>query len=162
VRLSAEVQHAFALDGTSSAYNAAIFDAKWAAAAPLAGVLSAHAHAFTGSMPVVFEERLGGLDGSRTIPGSGLVAADRYASLSLEYQVPIVTLSPGTATGVFFGEVGRYARNDEAGVTYGGPGVGFRFFLNRVALPAVGVDAGYEVVSMRVAFSIAVGYRPLR
>jgi len=99
---------------------------------------------------------------SRTLPGSGLVGADRYASLSTAYQVPFLTVAPGTATGVVFGEVGRYARNAEPAVTYGGPGVGLRFYLKRVAIPAVGVDVGYEVGSSRVSFSIAVGYRPLR
>lgn len=162
LRLSAEVQHAFPLDRASPAYNDAIFDAKWARPAPLAGFLDARAHAFVGAMPIAFEERLGGLDGSRTVPGSGLTAADRYASVALAYQVPLLTLTPGTATGQVFGEVGRYARNAEPAVTYGGPGVGFRFYLKRVAIPAVGLDLGYEVASRRVSLSIAVGYRPLR
>jgi hypothetical protein len=162
LRLSAEVQHAFPLDRASPAYNDAIFDARWARPAPLGGFLDAHAHAFVGVMPIAFEERLGGLDGSRTLPGSGLVAADRYASLALAYQVPLLTFAPGTATGQVFGEVGRYARNAESAVTYGGPGVGLRFYLKRVAIPALGMDVGYEVASKRVSFSLAVGYRPLR
>lgn len=162
LRLSAEVQHAFPLGLGSPGYDDAIFDAKWARPGPLRGFLDVRAHAFVGSMPVVFEERLGGLDGSRTLPGSGLVAADRYASLALAYQVPFLTLGLGTATGVVFGEVGRYARNAEPAVTYGGPGAGLRFYLKRVAIPAFGVDAGYEVGSRRVSFSIAVGYRPMR
>ncbi len=162
LRLSAEVQHAFPLDRASPAYNDAIFDAKWARPAPLGGFADAHAHAFVGALPVVFEERLGGLDGSRTLPGSGLVAADRYGSLSLAYQVPFLAVAPGTATAVIFGEAGRYARNAEPAVDYGGPGVGLRFYVKRVAIPAVGVDAGYEVGSKRVAVSISVGYRPMR
>lgn len=162
LRLSAEAQHSFPLDRGSPEYNDAIFDAKWAWPAPLGGFLEVRAHAFVGAMPVVFEERLGGLDGSRTLPGSGLVAADRYASLSPAYQVPLLTLAPGTVTGVVFGELGRYARNAEPAVTYGGPGLGLRFYLKQVAIPAVGVDVGYEVGSRRIAFSIAVGYRPVR
>jgi len=58
--------------------------------------------------------------------------------------------------------VGRYARNDDPAVTYGGPGVELRFYLKRVAIPAVGVDAGYEVGSKKVRFTLAVGYRPTR
>ncbi len=162
LRLSAEVQHSFPLDRGSPTYDDAIFDAKLARPAPLGGFLDARAHAFVGSMPIVFEERLGGLDGSRTLPGSGLVAADRYASLSLAYQVPFLMLEPATASGVVFGEVGRYARNAEPAVTYGGPGVGLRVYLKRVAMPAVGADVGYEVASSRISFSISVGYRPMR
>ena len=162
LRLSAEVQHAFALGNRSSAYDAAILDAKLARPAPLGGFLDTRAHAFFGSMPVVFEERLGGLEGSRTLPGNGLVAADRYASLSLAWQVPVLTFSAATASALVFGEVGRYARNAEPATTYGGPGAGLRLYLKRVAIPAVGLDLGYEVGSKRIAFSIAVGYRPTR
>ncbi len=162
LRLSVEVQHAFPLDHGSSTYNDAIFDVKWTRPAPLHGFFDARTHAFVGSLPVVFEERLGGIDGSRTIPGSGLVGADRYASLALAYQVPFARGSLGTAAVQVFGELGRYARNEEPAVTYGGPGTGLRFYLREVALPAVGVDIGYEAGSRRVAFSVAVGYRPLR
>jgi hypothetical protein len=31
-----------------------------------------------------------------------------------------------------------------------------------VAIPAMGVDVGYEAESRRVSFSVAIGYRPLR
>ena len=162
LRLSVDVQHAFPLERATRPYDDAFFDVKWAHSAPLRGFLDARAHGFLGSMPVVFEERLGGLDGSRTLPGSGLVAADRYGSLSLDYQVPFLTLAPGTATAGIFGEVGRYSRNDDPPVTYGGPGAGLRFYLRKVAIPAVGVDAGYEVGSEHVRFSVSVGYRPAR
>ena len=162
LRLSAEVQHGFPLTTDTRPYNDAIFDAKWAGPAPPDGFVDVRSHAFVGSMPAAFEERLGGVEGSRTLPGVGLVAADRYASLSVVYQAPFVELPLGTATGGVFGEVGRYARNDERPVTYGGPGVELRFYLKRVAIPAVGVDAGYEVGSKKVRFTLAVGYRPTR
>jgi hypothetical protein len=162
LRLSAEAQHSFPLDGRTPGYNDALFDAKLTRPAPLGGFVDAHAHAFVGSMPVVFEERLGGLDGSRTLQGGGLVAADRYGSLSLAYEVPFLMLEPGSATALVFGEAGRYARNAQAAINYGGPGVGLRFYVKRVAIPAVGVDVGYEVGSRRFSFSIAVGYRPMR
>jgi len=162
LRLSAEVLHGFPLDRETPSYNTAIFDAKWARHGPLDGFIDVRARVFLGAMPVVFEERLGGLDGSRTLPGTALFAADRYASLNVAYQVPFLSLGPGTASGVAFGEVGRYSRNEEPGVTYGGPGVGLRLYLKSVAMPAVGVDVGYELGSRRVAFSLVVGYRPTR
>ena len=162
LRLSGEAQHAFPIDPRSRAYDDVIFDVKWTRPAPLEGFFDAHAHAFTGAVPVVFEERLGGIDGSRTLPGSGLFGADRYASLALAYQVPFAQVAPGTATVQVFGELGTYARNDEPAVAYGGPGAGLRFYLKRVAIPAVGVDVGYEAGSKRIAFSVAIGYRPLR
>lgn len=102
---------------------------------------------FIGALPATLEERLGGLDNSRTIPGSGLVGIDKFGNLGVAYQVPLVTVKPGTMSAQVFGEVGRWVRSDEAWVTYGGPGVGLRFYLKQVAIPAVGV---------------AVGYRPLR
>jgi hypothetical protein len=162
LRLSTELQHAFPLDAQTSPYSDVIFDAKLTRPAPLRGAVNAHFHGFAGTMPVVFEERLGGLDGSRTLQGGGLIAADRYASLSLAYEVPFVSVDPGIATAVLFGEAGRYARNAEHPINYGGPGVGLRFFLRKVAMPAAGVDVGYEVGSKRFAFSVAIGYRPMR
>lgn len=162
LRVGAEVQHAFpALRGTAG-YDAAILDLKYARRAVLGGFWELHAHAFFGALPPVFEERLGGLDGSRTIPGSGLVAADRHASASLEMQVPVVSVSLGTISAVAFGEVGRYARGEGPASVYGGPGVGVRFYLRDVAIPAFGADLGYDVASKRIAVSVAIGYRPLR
>jgi len=162
LRLSTELQHAFPLAADTTGYSDIIFDAKLTQPAPLHGALGAHFHGFAGSVPVVFEERLGGLDGSRTLQGGGLIAADRYASLSASYEVPFLSVEPGIATASLFGEVGRYARNAEHGINYGGPGVGLRFFLKKVAMPAAGLDVGYEVGSKRFAFSVAIGYRPLR
>jgi hypothetical protein len=162
LRASAEAQHAFPLDHTTASYNVAIFDARYARRAFRGGYWEAHGRTFLGALPIAFEERLGGLDGSRTIPGSGLVAADKYAYLSLETQVPLVRLSLGTMSAGAFGEIGRYVRNAEPAVTYGGPGVGVRFFVRDVAIPAFGVDVGYEVGSRRFSFSVAIGYRPVR
>lgn len=162
LRLKGEVQHAFGLGPAGSAYSDVIFDAKWTHAAPPHGYLDVRSHGFWGALPVVFEERLGGLDGSRTLPGSGLVAADRYGSLSIDWGIPFLWVPQGTAAAIVFGEVGRYARNDERATNYGGPGLGFRFFLRDVAVPAVGVDAGYEAGSQHVRFTVSVGYRPVR
>jgi hypothetical protein len=162
LRASVEVQHAFSARRGTASYQTAILDLKYARPTPLDGFWELHAHAFFGALPPVFEERLGGLDGSRTIPGSGLVAVDRYASLSLETQVPVVRGSLGTLSAVAFGEVGRYARGEETAHVYGGAGVGVRFHLRDVAVPAFGADLGYEVASKRIAVSVAIGYRPLR
>jgi hypothetical protein len=161
VRVQAEWQHGFPIEAATGAYDALILDAKLAL--PLGpGSVELDSHVFLASMPVVFEERLGGIDGSRTLPGGGVVAADRYASVTLGYQHPILATGFGTLTGVVFGELGRYERNAEGPVGYGGPGAGLRFYLQRVSIPAIGVDAGYEVGSGRVAFSVVVGYRPSR
>jgi hypothetical protein len=161
LRLSAEVQHAFPLESTTRPYEVLILDAKLAR--PVGpGSIELDGRSFVASLPVVFEERLGGLDGSRTLPGSALVAADNYASLTLAFQHPLLATGLGTVTGVAFAELGRYQRNAEPGVVYGGPGAGLRFYLERVAIPAVGIDLGYEVGSGRVAFSVVVGYRPTR
>jgi hypothetical protein len=162
LRASAEVQHAFPLDKTTHAYDDAIFDVHFDTPAPFDGFWDLRFRSFIGALPATFEERLGGLENSRTIPGSGLVGVDKYGSFGLAYQVPLVSVKPGTMSAQIFGEVGKYVRNDEPVVTYGGPGIGLRFYLKKVAIPAVGVDVGYEVGSKRVAFSVAIGYRPLR
>jgi outer membrane protein assembly factor BamA len=162
VRLSVELQHGFPLDGASPAYDGVILDGVVTTPSFGASSVELAVHATLSSFPVVFEDRLGGTEGSRTLPGGGVVAADRYLSATLAYQVPIISAGIGTLTGVVFAEAGAYARNDEPSITYGGPGAGLRFYLREVTVPAVGIDIGYELRSERPSFSLVVGYRPTR
>lgn len=162
LRVAGEVTHAFPLARGSDSYEVAILDADYAHRLPGDGSLEAVGRLHWGELPEVFEERLGGLEGSRTLPGSGLVAADRYGCVDVTWRQPLWTMSLGTLTGQTFAELGRYQRNSEAPATYGGPGLGLRFYVKQVAVPAFGVDVGYEAFSRRTSVSIAVGYRPMR
>ncbi len=162
LRLSLEVQHGFPVDGRNPPFNTGILDARLTLASAGRSSFEVYVRAMTADLPVVFEERLGGIDGSRTLPGGGLIAADRYASATLGYQVPLLTTSPGTLAAVVFAEAGAYERNEEPATSYGGPGGGLRFYLRQIAVPAVGVDVGYELRSRRTSFSVVVGYRPTR
>lgn len=162
VRLSAEVQHGFPVDGKSPAFNGVIVDGSVETHVLGESSVAASFHATVADFPVVFEDRLGGLDGSRTLPGGGVIAADRYLSGTIAYQLPLATAGFGTLTGLVFAEAGAYARNDEPVTSYGGPGTGLRFYLRNISVPAVGVDVGYELNSQRVSFSVVIGYRPSR
>lgn len=161
-RLSVELQHGFPIDGHTAAFNGLVADASIALPVLERTVLQASFHTTYANFPVVIEDRLGGLDGSRTLPGGGLIAADKYVQGTVSYQVPIVSAGIGTLTGLAFAELGSFGRNDEAQVLYGGPGAGLRFYLRQVAIPAVGVDVGYELGSKQASLSVVVGYRPTR
>jgi hypothetical protein len=162
VRLSAEYQHGFAVDGASPDFDGFIADGTVERPFLAESSVAASFHATVANFPVVFEDRLGGLDGSRTLPGGGVIAADRYLSGTIALQVPLFNAGLGTLTGLVFGEAGAYTRNDEPVHTYGGPGTGLRFYLRNISIPAFGVDVGYELHSERVSFSVVVGYRPTR
>jgi hypothetical protein len=161
-RLSVELQHGFPIDGHTAAFDGLVADATIALPVLDRSAFQASFHATYANFPVVIEDRLGGLDGSRTLPGGGLIAADKYVQGTVSYQVPLATAGIGTLTGLVFAEAGSFSRNDEPSVLYGGPGAGMRFYLRQVAIPAVGVDVGYELGSKQASLSVVIGYRPTR
>ena len=119
------------------------------------------------NLPVTLEHRLGGNEASRTLP-SLFVPADRYANLALLYQIPILQFGFGTFTFLSFFEGGLFARNSDDITYYYGPGIGIRFYLRYITIPALGVDIAYELNTDglkpqdRIRFSIAIGFRPAR
>ena len=119
------------------------------------------------NIPEAMEHRLGGNEASRTLP-SLFVAADRYINLSLIYQIPVYAFKYGTFTFLSFFEGGLYNRNQDPLTYYYGPGIGIRFYLKYVTVPAFGADIAYELNAndlspgRRIRFSVAIGFRPTR
>jgi outer membrane protein assembly factor BamA len=108
-------------------------------------------------IPDVYEHRLGGLMGSRTLP-TFLVPADSYINASVNYQIPFLVLDWITFTFVAFFDLGLYQRNQDEAVGYWGPGGGTRIYLRDVSIPAFGIDCGYQLNSKDIHFSIYLGY----
>ncbi len=119
------------------------------------------------NLPESVEHRLGGLEGSRTLPPI-LISADTYANLAIIYQVPIYNFKYGVFTLIGLFEGGFFMRNQDLLTPYYGPGFGFRFYFKYVTIPALGVDIAYELHTQgasaidKLRISVAIGFRPNR
>lgn len=96
--------------------------------------------------------RLGGTETQRTIDRN-TVPAERYLTGGLTYEVPVYRPDWGTATLLGFYEAG--VLDGDAG--YHGPGGGFRLYVSRVTLPALGFDLAYRATSDLWLFSFSIG-----
>jgi outer membrane protein assembly factor BamA len=97
--------------------------------------------------------RLGGTETQRTID-RGSVPAERYVSGGLTYEFPVFRPDWGTFTLLGFYEGGALLEADEQ---YHGPGAGFRLYVSRVTLPALGFDLAYRGTEDIWLFSFSIG-----
>ncbi len=97
--------------------------------------------------------RLGGGETQRTIDRES-VPAERYISAGLTYELPILRPDWGTITVLGFYEGGVLVRSED---TYNGAGAGFRLYLSRVTLPALGFDLAYGASREVWLFSFSIG-----
>ncbi len=161
VRTAVEYQHGFPIADGSSAFDNLFSETRigiptLSDQALQFGIFWAYAR-----FPPALETRLGGLDGSRTLPAL-LVPADKHASATASYQVPVLRGRWGVGSLSPFVETGVYRRDGDPANAYWGPGLGFQVFLRQVAMPAFGGDVAYQMGTGRFQFSVAIGYRPTR
>ncbi len=161
LRTAVEYQHGFPIGAGSTPFDTLLSDTRLgiptvADQALQFGVFWSYAR-----YPPALETRLGGLDGSRTLPAL-LVPADKHASATASYQVPALRGRWGVGSISPFVEAGVYRRDGDAANAYWGPGLGFQVFLRQVAMPAFGADVAYQMGTGRFQFSLAIGYRPTR
>ena len=109
-----------------------------------------------GQRPLLSEEPLSGRDGFRTLPFGKATAKD-FWSTAVAYDLPVLTQSWGAVVISSFYEHGWYRSAAAGEHDFYGPGAGFRVYLRKLAIPALGVDAAYNLQSDQTVFSIAVG-----
>ena len=109
-----------------------------------------------GERLVIGEEPVSGRDGFRTLP-FGKATADDYWSVALAYDVPVLSQGWGAMVISSFYEQGWYRSSAVGQFDFYGPGAGFRVYLRKLAIPALGVDVAYNLQSGRTVFSVAVG-----
>ena len=109
-----------------------------------------------GDMPTLAETSIGAQDGYRTLPYQNSTA-DRWASVSARYDIPLHFGSWGVPVITPYWETGVHATELFSAHPFYGPGVGFRVYLKRVALPALGVDIAYNIPDDYWSFSVTVG-----
>jgi len=109
-----------------------------------------------GNMPIQKQFRLGGQNGSRVLP-MGKIAAEEYVYSTAIYNVPLWIFNGGTISSKVFYEIG-YFRSDLINRTlFHGPGIGLEFFINKLAIPAVGLNLGWNLETGEMQFSAGIG-----
>jgi hypothetical protein len=150
-------KHGFPLEGHSG-FDSIEASCRWGGRAFRDGYAELGASGKYGTVPLQFQTALSG-KGFRLLPQSGSYsskAVSSYASI----EQPIFRPSWCVITLGAFYEAGLYETGLDASrgtFLFHGPGAGARLYLSNVALPAVGIDFGYNVPSGRFAFSAYVG-----
>jgi hypothetical protein len=107
--------------------------------------------------PLPLEQRLGGWQGTRTLPAL-LVPADKFAVTAINYQIAFLQFSWATFAGIAFFDAGVARRDGETPISFYGPGAGIRMYLTEITIPALGVDVARDIPSEQVQVSFFIGY----
>ena len=118
--------------------------------------LSLLVHGGAGEMPPAFETRIGGMAGYKTLP-SNEISADYYISGTLTWECPFYHSSFLTVTAAASWEQGAFKKDDHGMQNAFGPGAGFRVYLKKIAIPAVGLDLVYNIEARELLFAGSVG-----
>ncbi|BDG08758.1 POTRA domain-containing protein [Anaeromyxobacter paludicola] len=100
--------------------------------------------------------RLGGRPGTRGFDDAGLWA-ERAATFTADYQIPIWRPAFGTLTALGFVDAGVLGYEGRR-VSWASPGVGVRLYLRNVALPAIGLDVAQSTTGRGPAGSFFLGF----
>jgi hypothetical protein len=99
---------------------------------------------------------IGGSEGNRALP-TGNVAVSNYVNGIISVEPVVLKLSWGIFTTPAYYEAGIFTPYlEDEPVFWHGPGIGFRFYVDKVAIPALGADFTWDLQnkSFRVAVSI--------
>lgn len=107
--------------------------------------------------PQALEQRLGGWQGTRTLPAL-LVPADQFAVSALNYQYGFLQTSWATFAALAFIDAGTARREGQNAITFWGPGAGIRMYLSEITVPALGVDVARDMLTEQVQLSFFIGY----
>lgn len=107
--------------------------------------------------PVIDAGRLGGRNGSRGLAADALWA-ERSATATLEYQIPLWRPRWGVLTAAAFTDAGMARWRGEV-TRYVAPGLGARLYLSGIAIPAVGLDVAEASTVREPKLSFSVGFQ---
>lgn len=107
--------------------------------------------------PQVLEQRLGGWQGTRTLPAL-LVPADQFAVAAINYQYGFLRFSWATFAGLIFIDGGTARRDGRESITFWGPGAGLRMYLTEITIPALGIDLARDMQTEQLQLSFFIGY----
>jgi Surface antigen variable number repeat len=111
-----------------------------------------------GEMPPLAEQQISGRDGYRTLPYQA-VSADRWSSAAVFYDLPVASAGWGALVLSQYWEGGIYDTEVLQPQLFYGPGGGFRVYIRKIAIPALGLDVAYNMADPDWVFSFTVGMR---
>ena len=111
-----------------------------------------------GNRPEIIAQRIGGARGFRTLPMEEVTADDFY-SFIVQYEFPVLSFYWGVFTLLGFGETGQLRHRGGGWSDFYGFGGGFRMYLRKVAIPAMGLDVAWNPLSKSSEFSFSVGMK---
>jgi len=129
---------------------------KWSGAPWLNHLLSMTAGFGWGKLPAQKEFRLGGQPGSYTLPMQK-ITADQYIAVGGEYNLPVRSFNWGTLTVKGFYEAGLIESETLSRTVYHGPGFGMEIYINDLAIPAIGLNFGWNLETGLFQFSAGIG-----
>lgn len=109
-----------------------------------------------GSLPTLSETIISAADGYRTLPFQS-IAADRWGSVAAYYDFPVLNQQWGALVLSHFWEYGAYDSDAVEQQEFFGPGGAFRVFIRQVAIPALGLNVGYNIEAEQWAVSFTIG-----
>jgi outer membrane protein assembly factor BamA len=108
-----------------------------------------------GDLPGLIAPRLGGRPTQRPVH-SNTVVSNRYLSHAVEYELPLFRPDWATVTLLSFYDLGYDFDSEEL---LHGAGGGVRFYLSRVAIPALGFYAAWNAAEQYGLFNVSFGRR---
>lgn len=99
---------------------------------------------------------IGGMEGSRVLP-SGNIAVKKYSDGLISFEPVILNPSWGVFTIPVYYEAGIYDSNYSGYEHWHGPGFGFRFYVDKVAMPALGADFTWDLERGLFKVSVSIG-----
>ena len=111
-----------------------------------------------GNRPEIIAQRIGGIWGFRTLPMEEVTADDFY-SFTVQYEFPVLSFDWGVFTLLGFVEGGQLRHRGNEWSDFYGFGGGFRMYLRKVAIPAMGFDIAWNPISESAEFSFSVGMK---
>jgi len=107
--------------------------------------------------PDALEQRLGGWQGTRTLPAL-LIPADKFIVSALNYQIGFLKFSWATFAALGFFDIGSARRDGSMPIYFYGPGAGLRMYLSEITIPALGVDIARDLPTQNLQISFFIGY----
>lgn len=100
---------------------------------------------------------IGGTEGSRALP-TGNVAVSNFVNGVISVEPVVLKLSWGIFTTPVYYEAGVFTSYLEEETDYWhGPGIGFRFYVDKVAIPALGADFTWDLQSKSFRVAVSIG-----
>lgn len=99
---------------------------------------------------------IGGTEGSRVLP-SGAIAAKLFGDSLISFEPIIKKIPGGIITLPIYYESGLYQSLENEYNYWHGPGIGFRFYVDKVAIPALGADFTWDFYNQLFNVSVSIG-----